>query len=44
MKKRKNRKKVLAGKLGGSVISKAKRLAAIANGKKGGRPRKPKQN
>ena len=38
--KRKNRKKVKAGKLGGSVTSKAKRLAAKLNGKKGGRPRK----
>ncbi len=39
-KKRKNKSKVKAGKLGGAVTSKAKRLAAIANGKKGGRPRK----
>jgi hypothetical protein len=30
------------GKLGGSVKSKAKAKAARENGKKGGRPRKPK--
>lgn len=36
----KNRKKVKAGKLGGIAKTKAKRLAAIRNGAKGGRPRK----
>lgn len=34
----KNRKKAKAGKLGGSARTKAKRLAAIRNGAKGGRP------
>jgi len=38
--KRKNRKKVKAGKLGGSVSTKRKQLAAIRNGAKGGRPKK----
>jgi len=32
------------GKLGGSSRSEAKRQAAIANGKKGGRPKKVKEN
>lgn len=37
---RKNRKKVKAGKLGGSVTSRKKSRAAKLNGAKGGRPRK----
>ena len=31
------------GKKGGKKVSKAKKLAAIKNGKKGGRPKKEKQ-
>jgi hypothetical protein len=38
--KRKNKIKSKAGRIGGSATTKAKRIAAIRNGAKGGRPRK----
>lgn len=39
MKKKKDAKKVIAGMIGGAVVSKKKTKAARANGAKGGRPR-----